>query len=143
MASAGETVVNGATGERVTFVRTAADTGGDLLELELVWPRQGQRAAEHVHPEMEERYEVLSGTAAFRIGGSNAAERTAGPGAVVTVSPGTPHLAWNPTEQPVRLRVEFRPALRWEEFVVRLFAAKEPIADLMREFRREITLPAA
>ena len=112
MASAGETVVNPATGERVTFVKTAADTGGELLELELVWPRPGRRAPAHVHPEMEERYEVLEGTAAFRIGDE---ERTARPGDVVTVPPGTTHLAWNPTEDPVRLKVEFRPALRWED----------------------------
>jgi quercetin dioxygenase-like cupin family protein len=138
MATAGQTVVNPATGERVTFVQTAAETHGELLVLELAWPRPGQRAPAHVHPEMEERYEVLSGTAAFRIGGH---EQTAGPGEVVTVPPGTTHLAWNPTDEEVRLKVEFRPALRWEEFVVRLFAGEEPIADLMREFRREIAPP--
>jgi uncharacterized RmlC-like cupin family protein len=87
---------------------------------------------------MEERYEVLSGSAAFRVAG---VECTAGPGDVVSVPPGTPHLAWNPADQPTRLRVEFRPALRWEEFVVRLFAGDEPVADLMREFRAEIAPP--
>ena len=138
MANAGETVINEATGERVTFVKTAAQTGGELLELELVWPLPGQRAPAHVHPEMEERYEVLEGTAAFRVGDE---ETTAQPGDVVAVPPGTVHLAWNPTEDPVRLKVEFRPALRWEEFVVRLFAGEERVADLMREFRREIAPP--
>jgi len=137
MATAGETVVNPPTGERVTFVKTAADTGGELLEMELVWPLPGKRAPAHVHPEMEERYEVLEGTAAFRIA---AEELTAGPGEVVTVPPGATHLAWNPTDQPVRLKVEFRPALRWEEFVVRLFAG-DPVPDLMREFAREIAPP--
>ncbi|MEA2442498.1 MAG: hypothetical protein QOH76_3922 [Thermoleophilaceae bacterium] len=136
MATAGETVVNPATGERVTFVRIAAETNGELLELELVWPHKGQRAPAHVHPEMEERYEVVAGTAAFRIGSDD--ERTAGPGETVTVPPGTTHLAWNPADEETRLKVEFRPALRWEEFVVRLFAGNEPVADLMREFRREI-----
>src|SRR3954454_12377059 len=138
MARAGQTVENPATGEHVTFVKTAADTGGELLVLELVWTRPGQRAPAHVHPEMEERYEVVSGRAAFRVGD---AEMTAGPGEVVTVPPGTTHLAWNPTDSEVRLKVEFRPALRWEEFVVRLFAGEEPVADLMREFAREIAPP--
>jgi mannose-6-phosphate isomerase-like protein (cupin superfamily) len=138
MATAGQTVVNRATGERVTFVKTAADTSGELLELELVWPRAGERAPAHVHPEMEERYEVLSGTAAFSIGGEP--ERIAGPCEVVTVPSGTTHRAWNPSEREVRLKVEFRPALRWEEFVVRLFAG-EPVPQLMREFRREIAPP--
>jgi quercetin dioxygenase-like cupin family protein len=137
MATAGQSVVNPSTGERVTFVRTATDTGGKVLEMELVWPRPGERAPAHVHPEMEERYEVLGGTAAFRIGGH---ERTAGPGEVVTVPPGTTHLAWNPTGDPVHLKVEFRPALRWEEFVVRLFAG-DPVPELMREFGREIAPP--
>jgi quercetin dioxygenase-like cupin family protein len=138
MARTGDTVTNPATGERVTFVRTAADTGGALLELELTWPHEGQRAPEHVHPEMEERYEVLSGTAAFRIAGE---ERTAGVGDIVTVAPNTAHLAWNPTPNPVKLKVEFRPALRWEEFVERLFAGETPVRELMREFRREIAPP--
>src|SRR5437764_6688882 len=88
---------NPQTGERVTVVSETPE----LLEMDVVWPRPGHRAAEHVHPEMEERYEVLSGTAAFRIGG--AADREAGPGEVVVVPPGTRHLAWNPTEREVRL----------------------------------------
>ena len=140
MARSGQTLASPPIGQEITFLRTAADTGGELLELELVWPRPGQRAPEHVHPEMEERYEVLSGAAAFRIGGE---ERSAGPGEVVAVPPSTPHLAWNPTDGEVRLRVEFRPALRWEEFVVRLFAGDEPVGALMREFRREIAPPPA
>ena len=138
MARAGETISNPATGERVTFVRTAADTGGELLEMELEWPFEGYRAAEHVHPELEERFEVAAGTAAFRLGGVD--QVLAGPGDVVTVPPGVAHLAWNPTAEAVRLRVEFRPALRWEEFVERLFAG-EDVAGLMREFRREIAPP--
>jgi quercetin dioxygenase-like cupin family protein len=141
MASAGEEIENPATGERVRFVRTAAETGGELLELELTWPRPGRRAPEHVHPEMEERYQVVAGTASFRIDG---VEQTAGPGEVVVVPPGAPHLAWNPTDGEVRLRVEFRPALRWEDFVERLFtllhagADRAALAALMHEFRREV-----
>ena len=121
------------TGERVTIVSETPD----LLVMDVAWPRPGHRAAEHVHPEMEERYEVAAGRAAFRVGGE---ERTAGPGERVVVPPGTPHLAWNPTDTEVRLRIEMRPALRWSQFVERLFAGEDPVA-LLREFRREITLP--
>src|SRR3954463_14561292 len=143
MARAGQTVENPATGERVTFVKTASDTGGELLVLELEWPRPGERAPEHVHPEAEERYEVIEGRAAFRIAGASS---EAGPGEVVAVPPGPPHLAWNPTAAPVRLKVEFRPALRWEEFVERLFALtpvtgppdRRRLAALLREVPREI-----
>ena len=98
------------------------------------------RTPEHVHPEMEERFEVLSGEARIRIAGE---ERSLGPGEVVAVPPGTPHVAWNPADTDARLRLQFRPALRWEEFVERLFAlAREgrldEVPQLMREFPREV-----
>jgi mannose-6-phosphate isomerase-like protein (cupin superfamily) len=151
MARAGEEIFNPVTGERIRFLRTSADTGGALLEMEDTWTRPGHRAAEHVHPDMEERWDVLSGSAAFRIGG---VESRAGPGDVVVAPPGTPHLAWNPGEGEVRLRIEMRPALRWEELVERLFAlasegrtdargVPEPalLAELVREYRRELAPP--
>ena len=122
---------NPRTGEQVTIVSETPE----LLQMDVAWPRPGHRAAEHIHPEMEERYEVVSGTAAFRIGGAE--ERTAGPGETVVVPPGTPHLAWNPTDQPVALRIEMRPALRWAQFVERLFGGEDGAA-LLREFSREI-----
>src|SRR4051812_45216848 len=120
---------NPRTGERVEFLRDDEE----VLEMALTWPRPGLRAAEHVHPEMEERYEVVAGRAAFRIGG---VEREAGPGEVVVVAPGTPHLAWNPTGDEVRLRVERRPPLRWREFVERLFGGGGPGMLLRRGAHR-------
>jgi mannose-6-phosphate isomerase-like protein (cupin superfamily) len=128
------TFVNPGTGERVTVVSETPE----LLEMDVVWPRPGHRAAEHVHPEMEERYTVVTGRAAFRIGGE---EREAAVGdAPVVVPPGTPHLAWNPTDGEVRLRIEMRPALRWARFVERAFAG-EDLRVLLREFSREIAPP--
>ena len=125
-------IENPATGERVRFLSETAE----LLVMETEWTRPGGRAAEHVHPEMEERWEVLEGRAAFRIGGE---EREAGPGEAVVAPCGVPHVAWNPTDGPVRLRIEMRPALRWREFVERLFAAGGvPARGLLREHRREI-----
>jgi hypothetical protein len=58
----------------------------------------------------------------------------------VVVPPGTRHVAWNPTSDEVRLRIEMRPALRWREFVERLFGGEDPVA-LLREFTREIKPP--
>ena len=148
MARGSSVLENPVTGERIEFLRTSADTGGELLELEDTWTRRGHRTREHSHPGMEERFEVLSGTAAFRIAGE---ERTAGPGEIVVVPAGTAHLAWNPTDEPVRLRVEFRPALRWQAFVEEIFAlaaagrvdergVPEPaeLARLLREYPDEL-----
>lgn len=119
MATPGQEIVNPATGERIVFRRTAAGTGGEVLELDDVWTRPGYRAPLHQHPVMEERWTVLAGTARFRIGGE---ERTVQAGETVVAAPGVPHCAWNPTGDPVRLRVELRPALRWERFAEELFA---------------------
>jgi mannose-6-phosphate isomerase-like protein (cupin superfamily) len=132
MAHEGQTVENAATGERITFVSIT----DDLLVMDDVWPRPGHRAIEHVHPEMEERWTVIEGRAAFRIG---AEELELNAGEWVVAPPGVPHLAWNPTDAPVRLRIEMRPALRWAEFTERLFGG-DPPAELLREFSREIAL---
>jgi quercetin dioxygenase-like cupin family protein len=125
-------IENARTGEQVEFeLRTP-----ERLVMVSTWTRPGQRAIEHVHPEMEESYEILEGTAAFRIGGE---ESLAHPGDHVVVPAGTRHLAWNPTERRVRLRITMRPALRWAEFTERLFAG-EPAGGLLREYAREIRL---
>jgi quercetin dioxygenase-like cupin family protein len=126
-------VENPATGERVTFVSSSAE----LLVMESVWSRPGQRAPEHAHPGMEERWTVLAGRACFRIGGE---EAEAGPGETVVAPAGVPHLAWNPTGGEVRLRIEMRPALRWQELVERLFAGESPLV-LLREYPRELAAP--
>ena len=50
MVHADEVIENPATGERVVFRRTAAETRGELLEYEFVFRPRGFVAAEHVHP---------------------------------------------------------------------------------------------
>lgn len=150
MAHAGDEIENPLTGERLIFCLTAADTDGELLEMENFWTRPGHRVLEHVHPCMEERWEVISGSPRFRVG---SLERTAEPGEVVLAPAGVAHLAWNAGQTPVHVRIQIRPALRWEQFVKRLFAlsadahdqgldAPDALAviELMREFPEEIAL---
>ncbi|HEY8583477.1 MAG TPA: cupin domain-containing protein [Capillimicrobium sp.] len=119
MATTGQEIVNPATGERIVFQRTTADTGGEALVLDDIWTRPGHRAPTHRHPIMEERFTVLAGTARFRIGDE---EHTLQAGESVVAPPGVAHTGWNPTTEPVRLRVELRPALRWESFTEEFFA---------------------
>jgi hypothetical protein len=127
VASPGQTISNPVTGEIITFVRTAAETRGELLELDDRWTRRGRRAAPHIHPRMEERFEVVTGQASLLVDGI---ERELGPGESLSVAPGTPHVAWNAADGETRLRLEFRPALRWEEVVERLFTlAREGLTD--------------
>jgi quercetin dioxygenase-like cupin family protein len=125
-------IENPRSGEQIEFVSSAPE----LLVMLATWTRPGHRALEHVHPHMEERFEVIGGAAAFCIDDEH---RDAAPGDVVVVAPGSRHRAWNPRSAPVRLRIEMRPALRWQEFTERLFAEEQP-ATLLEQFRREVTL---
>jgi quercetin dioxygenase-like cupin family protein len=122
------------TGERVEFVAETADA----LTMLVTWPRPGHRAAAHVHPGMTERWEVLEGRAAFRIDGVTV---EAAAGSVVVAPPGRPHVAWNPTDAPVRLRITMTPPLRWAAFTRWFFAGDDPAA-LLREYAAEVALPA-
>lgn len=108
----------------------------ELLRMDVTWTKPGVRAIRHAHPGMEERWEVVEGRAAFEVDGVTV---EAGPGSWVIAPRGRPHLAWNPTDQPVRLRIEMRPALRWAEFVRRLFSGEDPVG-LLDEYRDEIVL---
>ncbi len=55
-------IVNPLTGERIRFV--------DEGTFEAGWPPRRRRVPEHVHPAMEERWEILAGRGAFRMCGS-------------------------------------------------------------------------
>jgi mannose-6-phosphate isomerase-like protein (cupin superfamily) len=52
----------------MTFLETARDTDGELLQMEYVAPTL-QGPTEHVHPRQEERYAVVSGVLGLRVGG--------------------------------------------------------------------------
>jgi quercetin dioxygenase-like cupin family protein len=126
-------VENGRTGERVDFIVES----DELLRMEVTWSKPGVRTVRHAHPGMEERWEVLDGRAAFEVDGVTV---EAGPGSWVIAPPGRPHLAWNPTDEPVRLIIEMRPALRWAEFIRRFFSGEEDPLRLLEEFDPEIVL---
>jgi len=113
MATIGQTLENPASGERITFRRTSADTGGELLAIDLELPAGGRvPGGQHVHPNQEERFEVVRGTMRFKMGRRRV---TAGPGEVVVVPPGQKHDFANAGDGDALVRVEVRPALRMEE----------------------------
>ena len=125
-------IENDRTGELIEFVVETPE----LLRMEVTWTRPGTRAMRHAHPGMEERWEVLEGRAAFEIDGVSLESE---PGSWVIAPQGRPHLAWNPSDEPVRLRIEMRPALRWAECVRRLFAGDDHV-QLLEEYSEEIVL---
>jgi mannose-6-phosphate isomerase-like protein (cupin superfamily) len=118
MARAGDTIESPLSGARIVFLKTARDTNGELLQLDDVMKGGRRVPIEHVHPHMEERFEILSGTARLSMRGQ---ERDVGAGQKVVVPAGTPHVWGNPNEDDVHLILEFRPALRMEEWFETFF----------------------
>jgi mannose-6-phosphate isomerase-like protein (cupin superfamily) len=118
MAQRGDTLENPVTGERITFLATAAGTGGGLLRFDLVVPAGVAVPMAHVHMRQEERFEVRAGTGRFRVGGAIVVARA---GDTVVVPPRIPHRFWNDGAGDLELTVEFRPALRTEQFFQQLW----------------------
>jgi len=114
MAHAGQTIHNPVSGERIHFLRTAADTDGELLELVLELTPDGRVPGAHVHPEQEERFEVLEGRMRFRLGLRTIVAEA---GETVVVPAGRMHKFANDGDEPARVRVEVAPALDMEDLL--------------------------
>ena len=126
---ASDSIEHGKTGERITFLQD------DPLVMTDELPAGEGRGREHLHPSQSEAFEVVSGTYTLVVDGE---ERTLQAGDRAEVPPGAVHCGW--TDNGAVLRITFTPALRWQEFVRRLFAG-EPAARLVHHFRDEIRLP--
>jgi quercetin dioxygenase-like cupin family protein len=118
MVTVGDVLEHPVTRERVVFRKTARDTGGALAQADFYLQPGGFVAAEHIHPQQEERFEVISGTLHGRAAGK---ELTAGPGESVVIPAGTPHVWWAAGDDDLHALVELRPALSVEAFFETLF----------------------
>ena len=95
------------------FVKTAADTDGELLEMEATYEPSSMPPIPHFHPSQREHFEILEGTMHARIDG---AERELRAGDELDVEAGIVHAMWNEGPEPARTLWQTRPALRTEEF---------------------------
>src|ERR1051326_8384681 len=73
--------------QRFSFTRTTDADGNEVLHVE-TWVDPGGGVTPHIHPAMEERFEVLEGTCSFLSGRKWV---SAGPGETVVVPAGTRH----------------------------------------------------
>jgi quercetin dioxygenase-like cupin family protein len=112
MAKAGDVLTN-PDGERLTFLQTASDTNGDLLEMEVVYKPNSEKPPEHFHPNQEERFEVLAGAFRASIDGK---PRVYEVGETFTVPPGAAHWMQNVSEDEGRMNWQTRPAMDTETF---------------------------
>src|SRR5260221_1706997 len=144
-------IENPLSGEQITISATAADTGGRVLEWELLLAPGGSVPSSHVHPEQEECFTVRWGQMRFRVGGRRIA---AGPGDTVRIRPGTVHHFANASGQPARVAVQTTPALSMQDLLETAAALAQDqhaaagrlpslldLALFMRDFEREVRAP--
>lgn len=118
MVQPGDVIENPVTGERITFIRTSVQTGGALAEMDLELAPTAFLAAEHIHRQQEEKFDILDGSIRVRCGGE---ERVHGVGEQVVVPAGSPH-AWAPDGSGgARVRLTFTPGAGIEEFFDEFF----------------------
>jgi quercetin dioxygenase-like cupin family protein len=123
MADPGDVLEAPTLGLRMEFRHTTAETGGELVEFDLIGRPKGILATPHVHPSQTERQEVIEGSLAIRFGPLT---RTLAPGDVVETPAGTVHLH----KPDGRIRVQIRPALAFEAWAERL-AAMDRAGDVL------------
>jgi mannose-6-phosphate isomerase-like protein (cupin superfamily) len=151
MAYTGQIIENPVSGERITFLQTARDTAGELLEFELELTPDGHVPGAHVHPQQEERFHVLSGRMQFRRGWRRVVAEA---GETVVVPAGTVHRFENAGDDVARCRVEVVPALDMEHLLettvelalegnVTRTGMPKPLhlALFVARFRREVRAP--
>ena len=147
MARAGDVLEMPSLGMKIVFRRTAQETGGELVEYDVIGHPRGFTTQGHVHLAQEERQEVVAGQAGIAMNGS---KRTLEVGESVVIPAGTPHRHFPPGPGEGHIRVELRPALATEAFLERLAALDRdgkitkkgylrPVAaaHLMRDFAAE------
>ncbi len=137
--------------EQITIRRTAADTGGSVLEWELLLAPGGRVPSSHAHPGQEEVFTVLEGQMRFRVG---ARRVIANPGDTVRIPPGTVHHFANAGNRPARVAARTSPALGMQELLETAAALARDqhaagrrlprLTDLvlfMSDFEREVRAP--
>ncbi len=106
-------------GLQVRFLRTAEETDGEVLEMEVTGRPRGFLSQPHVHGAQAERLEVVSGAMKVVM---NDREYVLTEGDSVEVPAGTPHTQVPVGVGPGCVRIRVRPAGRTQAFLERLAA---------------------
>lgn len=118
MSKAGDVGVNPVTGERAVVRIGTDETAGELLVVDLYLRPGGAVIGEHVHPAIEEHFTVLKGRVGMRLGG---VKSVADLGVRIHAPARVPHEWWNDGPEEALIRVEVRPARRFEEMIANVF----------------------
>lgn len=110
----GDVFVNQVTGEQAVVLLGTQETAGARLVAHLTIAPGGAVNGAHQHPNIEERFRVLSGEVGFRVGDS---QHVAPVGEQVLVAPGVIHDWWNAGPTAAQVIVDIRPGARFEQMI--------------------------
>ncbi len=119
MIKQGDKISNPRTGQTMVFLKTAAETNGELLQIECVSPPTGVKEPEHIHPKQESFAKMISGSCTFSIDGK---EHTIKAGETISIPPNVRHHFWNSGDTDAHYIAEFKPALTIDGFFASFFA---------------------
>jgi quercetin dioxygenase-like cupin family protein len=105
-------------GSVYAVIRAAADTGGELVEMEFTLPPGAVPPPPHVHPRLIEEYEVIEGSFEVMLDGE---WRTLGAGQSASVPEGRLHTFKNRSGAPIRVRNVHRPPARFEDYIEHIY----------------------
>ena len=105
-AEVARTIYNPLQRDRVTFLKTAAETGGELMLVEVELAPGGGNAL-HYHTSFSERFTPIVGALGVQLGKE---QRVLRPGESALVKQHEVHRFYNGSDQPIRFYVEIRPA---------------------------------
>ena len=138
-------------GETVTVRTAAADSGGELLELDAEWAPVAHKPPVHFHPDQDERFEIRDGELSVEIEGKLHVARA---GDAIVVPGGAVHKMWASGDTVTRASWQIRPALRSEDFFAAVHELRAsgrhgaggmltPLGAgvVLREFRDEFRMP--
>jgi quercetin dioxygenase-like cupin family protein len=129
------------------FTKTAAETNGELLEIDSYYEPHSAPPTPHFHPSQHEHFEVLEGSLTVNVDGE---KRVYSAGESFEIPPGTIHSMWNAGDEEARVSWQIRPALKSQQFfetVWGLARDDKPItsnlmqaAIILRHYRDEFRL---
>lgn len=118
MATAGSVVENPRRLERVTFLKTASESNGEVLEMRAEAKPTPNRPPVHAHRRQQETFLIESGSMSYSI---DSREGTAVAGDTIVVPAGSAHTWWNEGPDDLVALGKLEPAERFETFIETIY----------------------
>jgi mannose-6-phosphate isomerase-like protein (cupin superfamily) len=109
-----------ATGESITFTKTAADTNGEYLETLVMLPKNADGPPPHRHTLQTELFEAIEGQLRLMCDDE---EVLLEPGETFLVPENSVHCFYSSAETDIKLKATFTPALNTQYMLSEIFAS--------------------